>query len=220
MSAFELLIFDMDDTLIASAETWGTAEARLFTRFGQVRDPRVSELYKGMNAWDVGRVIYEQVQPAGYSARESGRILREYLLEEFSHAPRVLPGADALLRAAATRFPLAVASGSPLEVIESVLARNGWTDCFRLLVSSESVPHGKPAPDVFLETAARCGCPPHAALVFEDSLHGVRAAKRAGMTCFVVPSNDDPRIPAEADRTFSSLHDITLDVVERYPTAY
>jgi HAD superfamily hydrolase (TIGR01509 family) len=124
-----------------------------------------------------------------------------------------MPGADALVRALAPLYRLAVASGSPAEAIRSVLQRAGWIPLFRETVSSESVAKGKPAPDVFLAAAARLAAAPQRCLVFEDSLHGVRAARAAGMKCFVVPSLDDPRIAPLADRVFVSLADVGLDDV-------
>jgi len=213
MASFELLIFDMDDTLVASAETWKCAESRLFQLLGTEYDVKIADGYKGMNAAGVGRVIWEQLRPAGMSTEECCRLLREVLLEEFRKPLRPMAGADRLLRAAGQHFPLAIASGSPLEAIQLVLAQFAWTPLVPLAVSSESVPHGKPAPDVFLETARRFGCSPERTLVFEDSLHGVRAAKRAGMTCFTVPSSNDPRIGEEADRCFHSLEEVTLESI-------
>ncbi len=45
----------------------------------------------------------------------------------------------------------------------------------------ENVARGKPAPDLFLAAAASMGIPAARALVIEDSVNGVLAAKAAGM---------------------------------------
>jgi HAD superfamily hydrolase (TIGR01509 family) len=205
MPPFHLVIFDMDDTLVSSAPTWQQAERRLFRLLGHDYLPEVAQRYKGMNAWDVARTAHDILQPAGITVAECQHAMRAYLLEAFAGPLEPMPGAGALLEALAGRVPLAVASGSPLEAIRGVLARFAWTDAFTWLLTSEDVPRGKPAPDIFLATAAAAGVDPANALVIEDSLHGVRAAKAAGMTCFVVPSSSDPAIPATADRTFPSL---------------
>ena len=63
---------------------------------------------------------------------------------------------------------------------------------FGVVVSSDEVAHGKPAPDVYLEAARRLGVDPHACLVVEDSLNGVRAGKAAGMTVVLVPNHSVP----------------------------
>ena len=210
---YKLLIFDMDDTLIASAKTWGRAEDRLFRQLGHARDQRIAEQYKGMNAWGVGRVIFENLRPSDMDAQQCGQLMRDFLLEEFRNGAQPMPGADALLRLLAPCCPLSVASGSPLQVIQAVLAQHHWSELFQLLITSEDVARGKPEPDVFLETARQFGCAPHEALVFEDSLNGVRAAKRAGMHCVVIPSSDDPRIRDEADRVFFSLAQVTPAII-------
>lgn len=209
MSAmFSLIIFDMDDTLVASTGTWTRSELRLFDLLGHSYDPGIAALYKGMNALDVGRTIHEELKPPHHTADDCARLLRALLVEEFQGPLDAMPGAGVLLQRLHGWFPLALASGSPLEAIHQVLSRFNWTRYFPVVISSESVAHGKPAPDVFLETARLCDVTPAECLVIEDSLHGVRAAKRAGMTCYAIPSSRDARIPQEADGTFARLDEI------------
>jgi beta-phosphoglucomutase-like phosphatase (HAD superfamily) len=49
------------------------------------------------------------------------------------------------------------------------------------------VGRGKPAPDIFLETARRLGLLPGHCVVVEDSRNGVLAARAAGMASVAVP---------------------------------
>jgi HAD superfamily hydrolase (TIGR01509 family) len=119
-----------------------------------------------------------------------------------------MPGAVELLCALRGSVEMAIASGSPPEAIRIVEQKFGWSEYFDVMVSSEEVAKGKPEPDVFIAAANRAGVRPENALVIEDSLHGVFAAKRAGMTCFVVPSSDNPEIAANADECFPDLHAI------------
>lgn len=206
---FDLIIFDMDDTLVHSAATWKAAEARLFRELGHDYSPEVAQQYKGMNARDVGRVVWENLRPAGISAEQCGAMLRTYLLEGFAGPLEPMLGADALLRALHGRCRLCVASGSPPEGIRLALGRFGWLDYFDFILSSEDVSRGKPHPDIFLAAAREGGVAPAACLVIEDSLHGIRAGTAAGMTVYVVPSSDDPAIGAAADRAFGRLDGMT-----------
>ncbi len=207
------ILFDMDDTLVASAPVWRRAETRLFRALGCDYRADIAAKYKGQNPRDVGSTIWRELAVTDRTAAECGELMRSLLLQSFSDAAPAMPGADRLVRALAPHFPLAVASGSPEEVIRGVLERLGWTPLFRAVVSSESVAAGKPAPDVFLAAADRLGVAPARCLVFEDSLHGVRAARAAGMRCYVVPSLHDERIGRMADRVFASLADVSLDDV-------
>ncbi|MFI5980484.1 HAD family hydrolase [Streptomyces sp. NPDC051555] len=92
--------------------------------------------------------------------------------------------------------PMAVASGSSREAIDAVLAGTGLDALLTTVVSAEEVPHGKPAPDVFLEAARRLGARPADCVVMEDAAPGAEAAHAAGMACVAIPyvaeSADDP----------------------------
>jgi beta-phosphoglucomutase-like phosphatase (HAD superfamily) len=97
-----------------------------------------------------------------------------------------------------------------------VLATAGLSSLFQATVSSEEVPRGKPAPDVFLEAARRLGVRPERAAAIEDSANGIRAAHAAGMTAIAIPNRRYP--PPEdalalADAILDSLRELTPEVV-------
>jgi beta-phosphoglucomutase-like phosphatase (HAD superfamily) len=111
----------------------------------------------------------------------------------------------------AARFPLALASSSNRPLIDAVLAAAGLARCFRATVSSEEVPRGKPAPDVFLEAARRLGVPPERCAAIEDSANGLRAAHAAGMRVVALPNPHYPPAPdalALADAVARSLDEL------------
>lgn len=83
--------------------------------------------------------------------------------------------------------PMAVASGSSFEAITAILAGTGLDAQLRTVVSADEVAHGKPAPDVFLEAAARLGAAPADCVVVEDAAPGAAAAHAAGMRCIAIP---------------------------------
>jgi beta-phosphoglucomutase-like phosphatase (HAD superfamily) len=209
-SEIEAVIFDMDDTLVSSASTWKKAETRLYRQLGSDYRDDIAVKYKGLNAADVAAVIHDALRPSNITAAECGSIMREYLIEEFGRGISKMAGSDDVIHRTYGNFRLAIASGSPPEAIAAALQACGWTAYFELTVSSEQVANGKPAPDVFLETASLLSVSPSRCLVIEDSYHGVQAAKAAGMMCFAVPSGEDSRIPQEADDVFSSLDKVVL----------
>ncbi len=87
---------------------------------------------------------------------------------------------------------------------------------FAAAVSSEEVPRGKPAPDVYLEAAARLGVPASACAAVEDSSNGLRSAAAAGMAVIAVPR---PEYPPAADAlagvrtTLTSLTELTPQTI-------
>jgi HAD superfamily hydrolase (TIGR01509 family) len=130
------------------------------------------------------------------------------------HASPILPGVMDLLDAAAERnVRLAVASSSPHAWVDSHLSRLGLADRFDEVICSDDVAPGrtKPNPDLFLLAAERLKVQKDAAVIFEDSPNGVRAAKSAGIFVVAVPNPLTIRLGVNgADLTVKSLSEVTL----------
>ena len=135
----------------------------------------------------------------------------------------IFPGVKELARAAAERYPLAVASGARREEIAYILNEAGLFSYFRVIVGSEDVLNAKPDPEPFLIAlerlnAARRGkddaLAPAQCLVIEDSVGGVAGAKAAGMRCLAVTNTYPAEALAAADRVVSSLEEVTLPALE------
>lgn len=127
-----------------------------------------------------------------------------------------IPGATEAARRIAAGRPVAVASSAHRAVIDAALIATGLHDLFAVVVSSDEVAHGKPAPDVYLEAARRLGVPATACLVIEDSYNGVLAGKAAGMTVVLVPNDSVPPAPGAkelADVVLERLADLDPDDV-------
>jgi len=80
-----------------------------------------------------------------------------------------------------------LASGSSRRSVEHHLGELDAMKYFDAILAGSDVKHGKPAPDIFLETAKRLGAEPKDCFVFEDSSNGIKAAVAAGMKCIGVP---------------------------------
>lgn len=78
---------------------------------------------------------------------------------------------------------IGLASSSDMEFIVFILKNLGIREYFQVVVSREDVLKGKPAPDIFLKAAELLKVEPDSCTVIEDSEHGVKAAKLAGMRC-------------------------------------
>ena len=85
----------------------------------------------------------------------------------------------------------ALASSAPIENIQLISEVLGLERYLTALVSGETVPHGKPAPDIFLKAAQKLHIEPSRSLVIEDAVAGVEAAHAAGMRCIAVAGNRD-----------------------------
>ena len=133
---------------------------------------------------------------------------------------KLFPGVVDFIRTAAARFPLAVASGALANEIDLILRHAGVRDCFNAVVSAGDVANGKPHPEPFIKalsfinTSLEAPIQPGECLVIEDSLHGVQAARLAGMRCLAVTNSYDGSLLWEADIIAASLADISLEQIE------
>jgi HAD superfamily hydrolase (TIGR01509 family) len=121
---------------------------------------------------------------------EISRAVVVRLEQRYRERVPLLPGAEEAVRATAERWPVALASSANRPLIDLVLELTDLAPLFRVTVSSEEVPRGKPAPDVYLEATRRLGLEPKRCAAVEDSANGIRAADAAGMHVVAIPRPD------------------------------
>ena len=128
-------------------------------------------------------------------------------------AQPVMPGVLDYLDTARQRgISLAVASSSSSSWVYGHLTRLGLLDYFSCLRTSDDVRHAKPDPELYLSALKCLDIPAHEALAFEDSPHGITAAKQAGLYCVAVPNDLTRRLETgHADLTLNSLLDMSLE---------
>ena len=207
----KLVIFDMDGVLVDSEDAMARMTKKAL-RDGWGIDCDVEEFrpFRGMGdrayvggVSEAHGVPYEEAMKA-----ESYRLFCE-------NAPRlvhVMPWSVPVIEALEARgYLLSVASAADRIKVEANLACLGrGTRDFASVVTGADVERVKPAPDIFIKASALCGVDPKNALVCEDAISGVRAAKAAGMTAVAVTTSFDRAalIDAGADYVFDDLRDM------------
>jgi HAD superfamily hydrolase (TIGR01509 family) len=91
----------------------------------------------------------------------------------------LVPGLRAFLERHASA-PVGLATNAEPANVDFLLDRSALRNFFRVVVDGHQVERPKPAPDIYLRTAALLGIAPANCIVFEDSLSGVQAARSAG----------------------------------------
>jgi HAD superfamily hydrolase (TIGR01509 family) len=146
----------------------------------------------------------------------SAEVVRRMLARYRESLPLIDGAVEAVERVAA-RWPLGLASSSNRELIDLALEASGLGRYFAATVSSEEVPAGKPAPDVYLEAARRLQVEPVRCAAVEDSHNGIRSARSAGMRVVAIPNSHfppDPDALALADVVLGSLAELTPAAVD------
>lgn len=182
------LIFDFDGLMVDTESATYHSWRELYADHGQPLAVEewvqcVGSDFGGFDPFDelerrVGRSLpWDELEPA--------RVERARQLDALMDAR---PGVrERLAEAVGMGLPCAVASSSPRSWVRPWLERLGVAEYFVHVCTKDDVARVKPAPDLFLLAATRLGVEPLHALVFEDSLNGLRAAAAAGMRCIAVP---------------------------------
>ena len=185
---YEAVIFDLDGVLVDSEGIGFETLRALLATHGVDYRVEDNEPFIGINDRDHFTALKAKHDLVP-SVEELIAEQTSRLLAQIDTRTIPMPGVPRVPeRLSRAGYPLAVASSSLPEVLEARLVALRIRPLFGVVVSSFQVPRGKPAPDVFLEAARRLSVSAEACLVVEDSTHGLRAAKAAGMRCAVVPT--------------------------------
>ncbi len=185
------MIFDLDGVLVESEGAWNDARKDIALANGGRWPPEAQRAMMGMSSTEWSAYMHEELGVALAPAEISDAVVARLAELYRKHLP-LLPGARETVIALARDWPLALASSANRPIIELVLELAGLTRCFAATVSSEEVPRGKPAPDVYLESARRIGIVPTRCAAVEDSSNGLRSAAAARMVVFAVPNREFP----------------------------
>ena len=149
---------------------------------------------------------------------EKGVCFEEMIREDI----RIFPGVLEFLETIQGRFHAAIGSGALTGEINLILGRRGLSGFFDFVIGADDTQNPKPSPEVYLKcleqlrrdydgtiTAGQC-------VVFEDSPHGVLAAKRAGMRCVGITNSCSDSELELADRVVGGFSEI----IDNFPEMF
>jgi HAD superfamily hydrolase (TIGR01509 family) len=190
----EAVVFDLDGVLVDSEAVWNAAREAVTREHGGRWRADAQRAMMGMSSTEWSSYMHDDLGVAMPPAQISSTVVARLEALYRERLPLIAGARETVLRLA-REWTLALASSANRPIIDLVLERAGLQRCFAATVSSEEVPRGKPAPDVYLEAARRVGTAPGRCAAVEDSSNGLRSAAAAGMLVFAVPNREFP--PAE-----------------------
>jgi HAD superfamily hydrolase (TIGR01509 family) len=209
------VVFDLDGVLIDSEPVWEQVRRGLVAERGGHWAPDAQRKLMGMSTPEWAGYLSGDLG-VGLPPDEVAKEVIDRMAARYTeHVPFMNGAVDAVHRFAA-RWPLGLASSSPPMLIETVLTSAGLRSCFSVVMSTEQVAHGKPAPDIYLAVTAGLGFPPAECAAVEDSSNGLRSAGAAGLHVIAVPQATyppDADALAQASLVLPSLADLTTDAV-------
>ena len=178
------VIFDLDGTLVDSMWMWREIDIEFLSGKGIVIPEDIQDFQDELEGMGFTETVVFfkkrfRIPDSIEDIKNTWILMAE---DKYSTQVPLKPGAGELLDMLKKRnFQIGISSSNSTELIRTVLKAHEIEDYFGCITTCCQVPAGKPAPDVYLETAKGLGIAPEDCLVFEDVPMGILAGKRAGM---------------------------------------
>ncbi|MFC2158569.1 HAD family hydrolase [Acidobacteriota bacterium] len=208
--SFEFILWDNDGVLVDTEHLYFQATRTIFQSAGfQLTEPlfRHYFLKGGMGAWFL---LEEKGIP-----REEIDKLREERNDLYSRLLEVedtlIPGVTGALSQMSGRFRMGIVTSSRKEHFSIIHRRTGILHLFEFILTREDYIQSKPEPDPYLKGLKKTGLPCEKCLVVEDSERGLIAAKRAGLSCWMIPRGLSKGGDfSAADRVLDSIEEMAV----------
>lgn len=221
MRKIEAVVFDMDGVLIDSEVLWRQVREEFAADLGLVWGEADQASTMGASTAMWARIMVERLQLRHRLGMDEGGVAKEIIGRMRAKYAEHLPereGAIQAVRLAASRYKVALASGSPNELAEYVLRVTGLNQVFQATMYGDDVEYGKPAPDIYWHVLAKLGVAPENAVGVEDSGNGIKSLKAAGMGIIAAPGPEFPLAPevlAMADVHIQEMTQFSLELIEQ-----
>lgn len=198
------ILFDNDGVLVDTEKYYFESSRIVLKEVGLVLTPEIFNeisLTKGVGVWEAFRTSLTDDNIV--QLRKKRDTLYRSML---SQKPLLIDGIEAVLAELEERYRMAIITTAMREDFETIHQRTGLLKHFEFYLTNGDYPLSKPAPDPYLAGIEKMGLPATQGVVVEDTLRGVRSAKKAGLQVIAIPNsfnkNDDFR---EADFVLDSI---------------
>ena len=203
------VLFDMDGTLIDSMWMWKAIDIEFLGARGIPLPEDLQKRIEGM-CFSETAVFFKKEFNLLESLDEIKSIWNSMAEEKYRNEVPLKEGAlDFIKKMKSMGMKLAIGTSNSIELAMCSLEALDIADYFDAVVTGCDVGKGKPAPDVYLECARRCGVNPSECIVFEDIPVGIEAAHNAGM-----------KVCAVHDEYSSDVDDIKRNKADYYIINY
>lgn len=188
MAAIEAVIFDFDGVVIMSEPVHCQAWVDLAAELNRTLPHGFLE--KGIGSSD--QELATELAHYWENHLDEPTVLqrkRHYYQHRIATDVVLVQGALELIEHLHGKYKLGVATSSSITDITPVFARYQLHRFFDSVLTIEDVTQAKPHPEIYLKSATKLGVDPKSCLVFEDSIHGVTAARAAGMNLVAVTTS-------------------------------
>ncbi len=185
----DAVIFDMDGTLVDSMWVWEKIDIEYMNARGYEIPDDFHKSIEGMSFTETAIYVKDR-----FNIEDD----LDTIIEDWHDRVRSSYESEIMMKEGALDFmkklkeqgiKMGIGSSNSKELISVIVEKYGLGEYISAITTSCEVGSGKPAPDVYLESAKRLGVDSSRCLVFEDVPNGIRAANNAGMRSCAIYDN-------------------------------
>ena len=209
-------IFDLDGTVLDSLPIWDNLGVDMLRSQGYNPDPALGRQLKIMTMTD-GAQLCKDLFQMPQSIEEIAALVEDQAKLAYNTVIGPKPGAENFLkRLKEAGIPMFIATNTRRDLVEDGLRRNGLLSYFEGIITCPEVGQGKKeGPAVYEEALRLLGGTKEDTVVFEDALHPIRTAKKAGFRIAAIydtsSEGEHEEIRALSDYYFHSYDEILLE---------
>ena len=209
-------IFDLDGTVLDSLPIWDNLGVDMLRSQGYDPDPALGRQLKIMTMTD-GAQLCKDLFQMPQSIEEIAALVEDQAKLAYNTVIGPKPGAENFLkRLKEAGIPMFIATNTRRDLVEDGLRRNGLEHYFEGILTCPEVGQGKKeGPAVYEESLRILGGTKENTVVFEDALHPIRTAKKAGFRVAAIydssSEGEHEEIKALSDFYFHHYDEITLE---------
>jgi HAD superfamily hydrolase (TIGR01509 family) len=210
------IIFDLDGTLIDSIPLHKKIFMDIAKKHHVVVTDEAFSRFNGMNTKTVFKKImreqklYLRALPIAFDLY----FARRHILKKIS----IFTDTISTLTRLNKKYSMGIATSSSGRYLTKAITKFAFSPYFQAFLSSSNVTHSKPHPDIFLKAAQKLGKEAHVCVVVEDSVNGIIAGKRAGMTVIAVLTTTPKKYftgEAKPDYFIKHLGELSPKIIEK-----
>jgi HAD superfamily hydrolase (TIGR01509 family) len=181
------IFWDNDGVLVDTEKYYYLATKELFSRYGAEltrEDYLKYYLQNNTGAWHLLGNAADDEGLLNRLRNERGQIYLSYL-QTGNHS---VPGAEYVLSRLYKKYKMGVVTSSRREHFNAIHKKTGFLKYFDFTLVREDYNLSKPDPESYLKALEVANVKPEEAIVVEDSERGMTAAHKAGVECWIIPT--------------------------------
>lgn len=204
------ILFDFDGVVVNSEQSYEKVIRKMFKRHNVTLKSSDFTIFRGLSLDVFFNLILEE-----YIFNTSRELLEEEfnqeLLEEIKETIIYIPGFLKFYELVSQKYSTALVTSTSFELMDWIFRNTKIVNTFSPVITANDVTNTKPHPEPYLKAAKILNLPISDCIVIEDSINGVKSAKKSGAKVIGITTGFTAFDLQNADLVIDSYEELNLE---------